>query len=404
MLLLFDVLLQRQADMLRKSQFRVVAFRAILIAVFFCEDAASELPNWLALKGYIDYSQQILVSPQNWTAGSILQNRLEGTLYPADVVTVAAALRTRMLYGGLYAQLFPLGYKKTIDNDPGWADLSVNMWDNRSAVFTSMFDRLYVDYSKNDWQIRLGRHRINWGKDLIWNPNDIFNAQSFLDVSYREGPGTDGLLVRRYLGPVAQVEAAVAGARDADSITAAACGQINVKGFDIQLLGGWMRHDIVIGTGFSGQIADVALRGEGTLFCPDSMNNSAQFVGCLSVEYLLPREVRLLLSTLYNSKGKKSPADGFSSLFNERITAKTLSPAMFQLMAQVSWQATPLFSIECTSLINPADWSALLMPRATYSLNDNLEMSLQAQIQAGGKDDQFGGKEHVVFWGVQWCF
>ena len=392
--------------LLRKVPLRRFLSTVAVLLVIAPANAAPRMPQWMALKGYVDYTQLIVVAQETpwWNTGTILQNRLEYTLYPTDAVTIASVLRSRALYGKLYEQLFPFGYKIALDNDPGWMDLSVNIWDNNSAVLTTMFDRLYVDYSGGDWQVRLGRHRINWGKDLIWNPNDIFNAQSFLDVAYREGPGTDALLVRRYLGPVAQVEAAVAGARSADSITAALCGQVNAAGFDIQLLGGWMRHDIVGGAGFSGQVANAALRGEGTLFYGDSMSGDPQFVGCLSADYMFPKEIRLLLSGLYNSDGKKSPADGFTSLFNDRITAKTLSPAQFQVFAQVTWQATPLFSVDCGILVNPSDGSALLMPHATYSLSENTEVMLQAQIQAGEKNDQFGGKEHAVYGGMLWSF
>ncbi len=390
----------------RKFPLRYIITIAAVLLVHFTGYAAPQLPQWMALKGYIDYTQLIVVAQETpwWNTGTVLQNRLEYTLYPTNAVTIASALRSRALYGKLYEELFPFGYKTTLDNDQGWMDLSVNIWDNNSAVLTTMFDRLYVDYSGGDWQVRLGRHRINWGKDLIWNPNDIFNAQSFLDVAHREGPGTDALLVRRYLGPVAQVEAAVAGASSADSITAALCGQVNVAGFDLQLLGGWMRHDIVGGAGFSGQVANAALRGEGTLFYNDSLSRNAQFVGCLSADYMFPKEIRLLLSGLYNSDGKKSPTDGFTSLFSDRITAKTLSHARFQVFAQVAWQATPLFSVDCGALVNPADGSALLMPHATYSLSENIEVMLQAQIQAGEKNDQFGGKEHAVYGGMQWSF
>lgn len=383
-----------------------MAAPAVLLLVIAAGTVTAALPSWATVKGYVEYTPLIVVSQETpwWNPGSILQNRIEGALYPVEAVSISSALRTRVLYGKLYEQLFLFGYKTALDNDQGWADLSVNMWDNNSAVVTTMFDRLYVDFSKSDWQVRFGRHRINWGKDLIWNPNDIFNAQSFLDISYREGPGTDALLVRRYLGPVAQVEAAVAGARDADSITAALCGQLDVAGFDLQVLGGWMRHDIVGGAGFSGQVADAALRGEGTLFYADSLNGDPQFVGCLSVDYVFPGEVRGLLSALYNSNGTRSPEDAFASLFNERITAKMLSHARFQLLARIAWQATPLFTVDCSALVNPADGSALLMPHAAYSLAENIEVSLQAQVQAGDEGDQFGGKEHAVYGGMQWSF
>ena len=398
--------INRAAAYRHGGRWRVVTLSVAVFLYGRMEISAASLPQWLDFKGYADYTQLVIVSQKTpwWTTGTIFQNRLECTLYPVDRLTIASALRTRLLYGTLYEQFFPFGYKKSLDDDPGFADLSTNLWSNNSAVFTTMFDRLYVDYSPGDWQIRLGRHRINWGKDLIWNPNDIFNAQSFLDVSYREGPGTDALLVRRYIGPLAHVEAAVAGARDIDSMTAALCGQINVAQFDIQALGGWMRHDIVGGAGFSGQVADAALRGEGTVFYADSMKTRPQFVGCLSADYAFPRQVHVLISGLFNSKGAKSPADGFAALLNERITAKTLSPARFQLLLQAGWQVTPLVNVDCLALVNPADGSALLLPHAVVSMSDDIEVVLQAQAQAGEKHDQFGGKEHAVYGSVRWSF
>jgi hypothetical protein len=387
--------------------FRSVFLVFALVPVLCPAPAASSgLPDWASVNGYFDQQQIIVVSRESqfWTTGNITQNRIEASLYPSRQISIASALRTRLLYGGLYEQLFPLGFKRSLDVDPGLVDLTANIWDNNSAVLTAMFDRLYADYSAGDWQVRIGRHRINWGKDLIWNPNDIFNAQSFLDVSYREGPGTDALLARRYLGPMAHVEAAVAGARNADSITAAAAGQINIGGFDLQMIAGWMRHDIVAGGGFSGQVWGAAVRGEGTLFMPDSMNDSPQDAACLSIDYTFPRQVRFLISGLYNSSGRKSPANAFTTLFNERITAKNLSPARYQALLQFAYPLTPLINTECSALVNPYDGSTLLMPRIAFSISESAEAVFQAFLQAGSAGSQFNGTEHAVFGDLRWCF
>ncbi|MBN1578499.1 MAG: hypothetical protein JW913_18195 [Chitinispirillaceae bacterium] len=368
--------------------------------------ASTGLPSWMDCKGYVDYTELIVVSQKSpwWTTGAIAQNRIELSLYPLQTLTVSAALRSRLLYGNLYERIIQSGYDKALGNDAGLMDLSANLWHDSSALFNVMSDRLYLDFSPGEWQFRLGRHRINWGKNLIWNPNDIFNARSIFDVAYREGPGTDALLVRRYLGPMANVEMVVAGARDIDSVTAAALGQISYGGFDMQLLAGWMRHTVVGGAGYSGQVGGAALRGEASVFAADSFDSRPQAVVSLSAEYTFPRQIWVHLSSLFNSEGRKSPAGGFESRISTRLSAQHLSEAMFQLFVQASCPVTPLITTDCSAVINPADGSAMLMPLISFSLSDNAQVTFQAQIKIGRSGDQYGGKEHIIFGNLQWSF
>ena len=62
------------------------------------------------------------------------------------------------------------------------------------------FDRLFIEWNKEKWNIRIGRQRINWGINLAFNPNDIFNAYNFLDFDYEERPGVDAARVQYYYG------------------------------------------------------------------------------------------------------------------------------------------------------------------------------------------------------------
>ena len=36
--------------------------------------------------------------------------------------------------------------------------------------------------------------------NLVWNPNDLFNAFSFVDFDYEERPGSDALRIQKYTG------------------------------------------------------------------------------------------------------------------------------------------------------------------------------------------------------------
>jgi len=399
-----------------QSKQSVVSLRAVLagtirvlsviILAGILTTATAEFPDG-SIKAYVSHTQMVIVTKDSdrWTTGQLTLCRLDGSIFVLPSLTLSGGGRMRLFYGELYEPLLAVGYDRIVSRDDGYADLTSNLWKNRSALLNSAADRLFADYTHGDWQVRLGRHRINWGKTLVWNPNDIFNAFSGFDPLYVEGPGTDALLVRRYLGAASQVEAVWAkNAVSNDSSTVAALAQVNIYGFDVQALTGWMRHDVVIGTGFSGQAGGAALRGELSLFNNEHFSDDLQTVASLSADYTFPHEIWVQAAILYNSSGKQSPSDGFASLLNERITARHLSDAMWQCYLQATWQITPLWSIDMSSIVNPVDGSFLLMPLTTVSLAENLEVKFQAQVQAGERQDQFGGKENAVYGSVQMNF
>ena len=59
--------------------------------------------------------------------------------------------------------------------------LSADSW-----FLHTMLDRAWIDYTRGKLQLRLGRQRINWGTNLVWNPNDVFNTFSYFDFDYEE--------------------------------------------------------------------------------------------------------------------------------------------------------------------------------------------------------------------------
>ena len=379
----------------------------LLVLLVFTISAEKKLPEWVDLRGYLSLMETVSVREHSdeWISGTGYQNRLDVTLHPADWITISSAARTRLLYGTFYEQLFASGYIRALDSDPGLMDLTINIWDNKSAVFTTTLDRLYADIHVGDWQIRAGRHRINWAKNLVWTPNDLFNAYSIFDVSYEEGPGTDALLVRRYLGPMSQLEMVVEGASDADSMSAAALWQINQWGFDMQILGGWIKSDIAFGLGFSGSVGGTGLRGECTLFSPEADSSNAQVVGSLSAEYSFSNGLYIHASSLYNSYGLKRPSGILSETdITSRLNARTLSPAMFQLYAQITYPVTPLIHTDWSVILNPADGSLALVPVIAFSLAENVDVTIQGQLQIGSSGDQFGTKNHVAYSTFKWSF
>ena len=78
-----------------------------------------------------------------------------------------------------------------ISNDTGIIDLSNFFVDKPKFKLHSMIDRMWFKYQKNKIEISIGRQRVNWGINTIWNSNDLFNAYNFIDFDYIERPGSD---------------------------------------------------------------------------------------------------------------------------------------------------------------------------------------------------------------------
>ena len=155
-----------------------------------------------------------------------------------------------------------------MDIDNGIIDLS-HVWVNENSfVFHSIIDRLWMNYSHKKFDLRIGRQRINWGVNTVWNPNDLFNAFNFVDFDYEERPGSDAVRFQYYTGDFSSFEIAARPGEHIDSTVAAAMYKFNKWNYDFQVLGGNYFSDIALGLGWAGNIKNAGFKGEATYFHP----------------------------------------------------------------------------------------------------------------------------------------
>ncbi|MEQ9229842.1 MAG: hypothetical protein RIF46_04110, partial [Cyclobacteriaceae bacterium] len=133
----------------------------------------------------------------------LTHNRLNFAWYPNKHFSAYVEIRNRLFLGDFVKDI--PGYSSLIDTNNDYFDLSANLIDNKTAILNVMVDRVYIQWNKNDWEIKLGRQRINWGVNLAWNPNDWFNAYSFFDFDYEERPGSDAIRISKYTGVASSV-------------------------------------------------------------------------------------------------------------------------------------------------------------------------------------------------------
>ena len=332
-----------------------------------------------------------------------IHNRLNFRWYITNELTFATEARNRIYFGQMVRD-FP-DYDVAVDVDNGYLDLSTVLISGKGWFMHSMLDRAWLDYTSGKWQIRVGRQRINWGINLVWNPNDIFNSFSYFDFDYEERPGTDAIKIQYYTSVTSSAQLVYKIGRNNDETAIAGMYRFSKFNYDFQFLSGWVGKDLVFGGGWAGDIKGGGFRGEVSYFLPKEQDNGSQeaLVASVSGDYTLKNSLYLHGGVLFNSHGAKGKAGG-RSFFDQNLSAKLLSLAMYNVFAQTSFPVTPIFSANFSAMINPMDWSSYIGPSFSFSLADNWELLLAGQLFFGDEATEYGDYGKAVFGRIKWAF
>ncbi len=342
----------------------------------FCQE--EEVKKW-ELTGYIKNLQTIynlnFFGQQDLTQDNLLHNRLNFQYFINDKWTFKSDLRNRLFYGGRSIIL------QNFDEDAGndFLDLSANIIDSEGILLHTMIDRLYFEYASGDWEVRIGRQRINWGINTVWNPNDIFNAFNFSDFDYEERPGSDAIRVTHYTGPTSSIEFALRAADSFDELVVGGLWKFNKGNYDFQVLSGYFENDVVIGGGWAGNLNNASIKGELTYFIPLSQSSESAFAATLSVDYSFNKGLYTNIGFLYNSQGVST--GGLESLFVTQLSAKNLYPFQYAIFTQVTQPISPLLSLGIANIYSPSQAKALFInPTITYSISSNWDLDVVGQL------------------------
>lgn len=391
-------------------------FRKFLF-VFLCLNLSSisgfsqeEESKW-QLGGYVKYLQIATFAGGDTTGtfpltNSFFHNRLNLKYYANDSWTIAVEARNRLFWGE-QVKLDP-SFGDQIDPEIGLLDLSIRWADSKDLLLHTIFDRAYVNYAAEKWELRVGRQRINWGINTFWNPNDLFNALNFLDFDYEERPGSDAIRFQYYTGAVSSMELAWAPDDTLSNSTAAALYKFNIKGYDFQALAGYFRGDLALGGGWAGSIKNVGFKGEGTAFIPlsPSTDSISSLNFSLGADYSFDNGIYITGGILYNSNAKRANAlGGQSNLFTALPSAKNLFPSTWTFAGQGSGQINPLMTFSMVTIYAPDNDLTILVPTLTYSIVENWDLDLIAQsVFASAPTLGYGHAASSGYIRLRWSF
>ena len=359
-----------------------------------------------SLQGYVkDMVSVIHLQGLNTTmVDNLVHNRLNFKWFPTSSLNAYVEIRSRIFFGDLVKTL--PNYSALIDVNDDYLDLSTTVVDKNSWVVHTMIDRAYLEWYQDSWEVRLGRQRINWGKNLVWNPNDFFNAYSYFDFDYEERPGSDAFRVKKYTGFASSVELASTVHEDFDQMVMAGLWQINRWNYDIQLLGGKAREDIALGLGWAGNLKDAGFKGEISYFHPyTSSDLSPALLASLSADYSFENSLYLHGSILLNTDGSNHPQDFLFFSFNRgRLTARDLSPYRYSVFLQSTYPFHPLVNGGIACMYFPGDHATFWNPTVSVSLFSNWEIDVIGQFFFATENEAYKALVKSFYARLRWSF
>jgi hypothetical protein len=358
-------------------------------------------------RGYVKYLPLLNInrdfSQENFN--QIIHNRLNFRYYFKPELYAVFEIRNR-IFSGANIRDNHIALSTFLAGDDGYFDASVVPVSNRNLLAHVISDRFYFDYTKGNWNIRAGRQRINWGINMVFNPNDLFNTWSFFDFDYEERPGADAIRLTRYISGMDRIEMVVNPARETKNMVAAALYGFNIRGYDFQGITGFFKNRAAIGGGWAGNIRQIGFKGEFTWFRdmqPVVGTKAGNIVGGASLSHRFQNEIFITTEYLYNG-GRNRFEQNIPLLLTNPLSPDNLSFAKHTLFIQGMYPVNPVFSVGLSTINYMEDKTFFISPLLIYSLKTNLDASIISQIFAGPQTSPLAQAGYLIAGTLKWSF
>ena len=372
-----------------------------------------KLKDNIQFNGYLKYMQTNLIqNVDTILTDNLIHNRLNLKVKLPAGFKFGTGVRIRAFYGEITKTGIAVGsatgdsYADQLKAYDGVLSLERTWVSGNSLIINSIMDRLWLDYSRGNFELRIGRQRVNWGLNTVWNPNDLFNALDYLDFDYEERPGSDAVRVQYFVGAMSSFDVAYKWAKDPKNNVGAIKYKFNTHTYDIQLLVGKYQQDLAAGFGWAGNIKSAGFKGEGTYFIPyDSLSDATGVLSfSTTLEYGFKKGWTGMVSYLLNTGGtdQSQSALGLSTF---TPNAKTMMPNKHTVFVSFMKPFSPVFSANLGGFYGfGVNW-LIFYPTVTYSIKTNWDIDLVGQIFWGDNaQGQFTNQGNGVFLRLKWSF
>ncbi len=268
-------------------------------------------------------------------------------------------------------------------------------WSFDSKQSHLILDRLNLQFSTDRMDIKVGRQPVNLAVTGYFTPNDFFApfaAQTFFR-SYK--PGVDAIRTDIQLAELSQLTLiAVMGYRssllsdsgwsnrpDHTRNAYLARSSTVMADFELALLAGSVKKDMVLGGDFQGELFDwLGVRGEGHIRWPNARLLARTTEFAVALEHRWENSLTMRLEQFYHGSGATS-----ETAYTLTASNRGFYMARHYSAAGASYEVTPLLTADVTTIYNWVDQSALVALYASYSLSNESELAISGTLSTGKK-------------------
>jgi hypothetical protein len=330
---------------------------------------------------------------------NIFHNRININIKASNHFQSGISFRNRLIWGDDVKQ--NPGYSSLIRNTQELLNLSAIWVQDPSLILYTNTERLWVEYRKSKWNLRIGRQRINWSMTGTWNPCDLFNVYNFLDVDYEERPGTDAIKFSYQTGEMSSLEFAFAPGKSANKAITAGRYTFHKNQTDFQLLAGLYKRRISFGGAWAGRLGETGWKGELQYFMKrgtekPQLNMTTEF------DHVFKKGWYLNGGMLYNANGISKRISKMDTLRFE-FTPLQLMPTKFNFIFSSSKEINPIFSFTSSILYSPNSNLLILLPGLRLNMGSNLDADFIWQ-SFFASTERFKAMNHRGFIRIRWSY
>jgi hypothetical protein len=334
---------------------------------------------------------------------NLFHNRLNFRWNLGGNFHIAVEGRNRLFYSKMFREYHQ--YSDILGRDGGLFDLSWVWLSDGPWIGHSMTDRLYADWRMEGWHVRIGRQRINWGINLVSNPNDLFNTYSFFDFDYPERPGSDAIRVQHFTGDLSRIQLAVSPAKNSRNTVAAGMLNTNLINWDVQALAGYYRHRLALGGGWAGSIGGAGFKGEVTWFYDLNEHDGisrGNIVASTGFDYMFATGTFSVVEFLYNGGHGRRPGQVF--IITEPLRPDNIMFSEYAVTISAQHFFSPILQGRMAVMALPDIDAVFLMPGLDYSVTRDLDLEFTGQLFLGGPGTIFEEVGAGFFLALQYSF
>lgn len=286
------------------------------------------------------------------------------------------------------------------------------------VLLNQNLDRFYVSYSKNAFNLNVGRAPIAFGSSKIINPTDVLTPISYQTLDKEERVGIDTVRMNYSLGALSLLDVGYVLGHKLDFSESAFFTRLktNVWATDVSVMLMDFQENLMTGVDFSRSIGNASAWLESAYVVPkffnkDEKDNFKSYLRTtIGFDYKLTESIYSYIEYHYNGAGASDPN---RYIFLQNQPAYTEGGVYLQgahyLAPGMTYELSSLWKLTGQFLLNLNDRSIINNLALEYNVAQDAFIDLGAYVPAGKKaqyipESEFGSYPTSIYTSLRFYF